>query len=434
MNFLQQTFLWFNELPQKRKVNLLLGISAIISFAFLGIWWLWRPVYGVLFSHLETQDSAKIIRQLEEAGVAYKVGNNGNELLVDRDIIASTRLKVIGSGIPLNGNVGFELFDKNDFGMTDFSQKINYQRALQGELERTIASLDEVTSVRVHLVLPEHHLFQKDESLAKAAVTLHLKHRLSLAQVLSIQQLITASIPKLQADKVVILDQNGSSLSHEKSEGAEPLGAKKKIEHYLSDKVTQLLIPLFDRRFFIVKVDAVINYDELERELIKPQHNGLVTHEKEIKHHSAGKKAEERGNQEIISEKSYELGREKELFKRARGTIERLTISVILPQNTPAHTLNQVAHLVESTVGFNKQRGDTLNIAALIPRPAKTIDKEKRFRVPAEKTFFTSFNAFYTLLFIALLGALVIFITQRVRLKKRKLLLLELTHWLSHHE
>lgn len=435
MNYLQHTYQWFNNLSFNRKITLSIGILTIVFGTLLISWWVLSPTYAVLFKQIDEQDTAQILSQLEQGNIRYQLRNDGKDILIDRDLIAQTRLKLMGSGMQLKGTVGFELFDKSDFGMTDFSQKINYQRALQGELERTISSFDEIRSARVHLVIPEHHLFDKDVNQPKAAITLNLKHSLTANQVSSIQQLITASVPNLKSNNVIVVDQNGNTLSASESDStSNHFMAKTNIEHYLNNKVLEILHRVFPSNQIMVKVDVVMNYDELEHELVKPQSQGLITHEKEIRHSLSDKKEKKNINQNITLEKSYQFGSKKELFKRANGTIERLSISVVVPKDTDAQTIAQLQRLVKSTVGFSEQRGDVINIEALIT----TLPEPSALTPPTPETEinspFTRNMHFYFLTVLIVMSSLGLIILNRIRMKKRHLLLVELTHWLTQHE
>jgi len=246
VNYIKQALEWFNTLSRQRKLNLSLSMLFITLITALLSWWALSPTYAVLFNHVDEQDANQILSQLEHANINYQLRNQGRDILIDKNLIAKTRLKIMGSGMQLTGSVGFELFDKSDFGMTDFSQKINYQRALQGELERTISSFDEVRQARVHLIIPESHLFDKEENQPKAAITLHLKQALTPEQVKSMQQLITASVAHLTSNNVVVVDQNGNTLSASEEDSSQTqFTTKKTIEHYLNDKVTQILYKIF---------------------------------------------------------------------------------------------------------------------------------------------------------------------------------------------
>ena len=212
MKHVEHLMQWFQAQRMQRQIALLTGIALIVSITAGLLIWVMSPSYGILFSHLDSRDANQILTQLEQSNISYQVRNQGGDILIDKQLIDKTRIKLMSSDLQLNHSVGFELFDKTDFGMTDFSQKINYQRALQGELERTINSLEEVKQSRVQLTIPENHLFQQESNLPRVAVTLHLNRPLTPQQVKSIQQLISASVANLPISNVVIVDQNGNGL------------------------------------------------------------------------------------------------------------------------------------------------------------------------------------------------------------------------------
>src|SRR5262245_1063357 len=163
-----------------------------------------RDDYQVLFADLDPQDGASIVAELDRMKIPYRVADNGSTVLVDRESVHKTRLKLMGKGVNLKGTVGFELFNNSDFGMTEFAQKINYQRAMQGELARTIMSLDEVKLARVHLVVPESGLLRRGTAKPKASVTLALRPgaKLRPEQILGIQRLVAAGVAELEPSSV----------------------------------------------------------------------------------------------------------------------------------------------------------------------------------------------------------------------------------------
>ncbi len=438
MTYLRSIQHWFQTLETKSKISFLFAISIIIVLTLLFSWWSLSPSYATLFNQLDEHDAHKVIEQLEQNNITYQLHHDGSEILIDKNLITKTRLKLMSSNMQLTGTVGFELFDKNDFGMTDFSQKINYQRALQGELERTISSLDEVIRARVHLVIPENRLFDTESNKPKAAVTLHLRRNLTTKQVQSIQQLIAASIAHLSIKNVVIVDQDGNTLSQANADRATShFVAKRSLEQYLNHKVTQILYKIFTKEQVAVKINAEINYDELQRELFNPQAK-QITHEKEIKHINIDKKGKSKGQQDLTLEKTYELGHKKELFKQASGTIERLTVSVALPKNTDAQTLQQVQKLIKSSIGFNEKRGDTISVEAIItslPIVSSINSPKKDFPPLATQSKYheKSEQLVFLLCFLSL-GGTAIVLYRRIQHKKRQQLLVELTHWLNHHE
>lgn len=432
MNYLEQVLQWFQAQNQRKKRALIGGIISITLLSTVLSIWVISPTYGILFNHLDSQDANQILTQLEQANIAYEVRNQGRDILIDKRLIDKTRIKLMGSGLQFAHNVGFELFDKTDFSMTDFSQKINYQRALQGELERTINSLDEIKQARVHLVIPENHLFQQEDNLPRAAVTLHLYRTLTTQQIKSIQQLIAASVANLSITNVIMVDQNGNALIVNDDE---PLSnhftAKKTVEQYLNEKVMQMLHQIYKGQRVMVKIDATLNYDELKRERLEPQHNGLITHEKETQHSITNKVGKTADNKDFMREKSYQLGHEKEYFTRANGTIERLTISVVLPQNTSKEKINQIERLVQSIVGFDAKRGDIISIEALITSPKPTPILEI---IPSSQSVLS--NKLTYIGIAGLIGLLLITLTLRfqIRARKRRDLLVQLNQWLIEHD
>lgn len=430
--YFENKITWFQDLRLSSQLSLIGATAITISLTVYLCIWASSPSYGVLFNHLNAQDASPILTELERANIPYQVQNQGQDILIDKRLINKTRIKLMGSEMHLTHNVGFELFDKSDFGMTDFSQKINYQRALQGELERTISSLDEVKAARVQLTIPESHLFQQDTNAPRAAVALHLNHPLTPQQVKSIQQLITASVANLSSKNVIIVDQNGNGLiANENDASTGHFAAKEKVERYLSEKVMQILRPIFVDDNIMVKIDATLNYDQLERERIKPQRDAALTHEKETRHRTNTKSNKTPSNEEISREKSYQLGQEKEHFTRANGTIERLTISVVLPKNTPKTTLIQIERLVKSVIGFNPHRGDLISVEALSAAPQTWIDDKTPTPPPLNLSPQQSYIFLAGLISILMLIGASNFYR---RLKQRKRLLKELSQWLSENE
>ncbi len=415
----------------RRKLTLLGCIGGIAILTASLITWVITPSYGLLFSQMDIQDANQILTQLEQDNIVYRVRNQGRDIWIDQALIDKTRIKLMSRDLKFTQSVGFELFDKTDFGMTDFSQKINFQRALQGELERTINSLDEVKQARVQLTIPESHLFQQDSHLPRVAVTLHLHKPLTPAQVNSIQQLITASVANLPASNVVMVDQNGNGLTaNEDDASSRHFLAKKNVERYLNEKVMQMLHQIFTDEGVMVKIDATLNYDELMRERIKPQHKGFVTHEKESRHSVTHQTEKAPTNQDFTREKNYEFGREKEQFTRANGTIERLTISVVLPQKTSREKITQIERLVKSVVGFDGARGDTISVEALSATPSfNPIDQPVPARPPV-----LSMTEVIAGLGLILILFLMLWRRRRLQLNERERLLASLNQWLIEHD
>lgn len=188
---------------------LLFGVLAFGYFLFV------RVDYVPVFAQIRPSEASAIVAELENKGIGYRLADGGTTILVPSNQADATRLAIAGSDVAMKGGVGFELFSKSDMGLTDFAQRINYQRALQGELERSLMMLTEVESARVHLALPERTIFRSERSAAKAAVEIVAKAGQSLdaARVAGVQQLVAFAVPDLAPADVVVLDGNGRVLS-----------------------------------------------------------------------------------------------------------------------------------------------------------------------------------------------------------------------------
>jgi len=363
-------------------VLLILAIVVWLSISVL------RPEYQTLFSDLDPQDASAMVAELDKMKVPYRLNADGTAIMVDKSQVHALRLKLLGkSGGPLRGGVGFEIFNNTDFGMTEFAQKINYQRALQGELTRTITALDEVRSARVHLVMPESGLFRKGGVKPKASITLAMKDGRSLApeQVLGIQRLVAAAIPEIEPSAVTIADQRGVTLTRAGGGDGDDatsarLGVKSDVEAYIARK----LVAVFDRAFgpgrVIVSVDATINHDQVKvtREDVLPlgtrggEAVGAVARSRTTQSEPTGSgsaatvdavKTAATGSSS--SEVEYLNGRRIEQVVSMPGSIKRLSVGIVLPSAMDKARLEEIRQLVATTAGINPSRGDEIAISSL---------------------------------------------------------------------
>lgn len=232
-----------------RRQIAVMGVVALVIMAVLATVYfaLLRKPYGPLFTNLRASDAAAVVAELEKKKTPYRLADGGTTIKVPADLVDKTRLDVMSSELPLKGAVGFELFNKSDMGLTEFAQKINYQRALQGELARTIMTMDAIETARVHLSLPEATIFRDDRVPPKASVTLLTRNGIGLTPptILGIQRLVAASVPDLALENVVVLDSAGAVISSD-SEGSAgapsaSLQEKQAIEQYYTARVRQAL-------------------------------------------------------------------------------------------------------------------------------------------------------------------------------------------------
>jgi flagellar M-ring protein FliF len=174
-HFIGQVFQGFNALPPAKRISVI--VTALLSFVVIGVFvfMMNQKDYGILYSSLSTEDAGKIVARLQEKKIPYKLSPAGDSVYVPRENVSELRLELASSGLPQGGAVGFEIFDEKNFGVTDFVQQLNYQRALQGELARTINNLDAVEASRVQIVIPKKSLLVENETKTTASVFLRLR-------------------------------------------------------------------------------------------------------------------------------------------------------------------------------------------------------------------------------------------------------------------
>ena len=240
--------LWRKLNPNQR---LTVGVSAlgVVLVAALVTTWAGRPDYQVLYTGLKAEDGGRIVEKLRSKKVPFQLKDGGSTVLVPQQYVYEMRLDLATAGLPQAGGVGYEVFDKNNFGMTDFVQKLNYQRALEGELTRTIQQLEEVEQARIHIVLPEPRLYTEERTLPTASVVLKLAGagRLSQGQIKGITHLVASSVEGLKPEDVTVIDTNGNILSRGHSDGGiaglsgDQLELQQSVETYLSHKAQSML-------------------------------------------------------------------------------------------------------------------------------------------------------------------------------------------------
>ncbi|MEK6540949.1 MAG: flagellar basal-body MS-ring/collar protein FliF [Pseudomonadota bacterium] len=196
------------------------AFAAVLTVLFIIYWFALRTDYVPVFTQLPESDAAAVVAELIERKIDHRLANGGTTILVPSDQADQARLDIASSELPLRGQVGFELFNESDMGLTDFAQKINYQRALQGELARTIMLLDGIENARVHLAMPERTLFRGNRSAPTAAVTLLLQPGQSITanRINGIQRLVAGAVPELTVGAVAVLDETGRLVSANESE------------------------------------------------------------------------------------------------------------------------------------------------------------------------------------------------------------------------
>jgi flagellar M-ring protein FliF len=388
---------FWKSLTSRAQISLVAGSALVVLFVAVSGWWLLRPDYQVLFANLKPQDLSAMAVELEKLKIPFKVADEGDAILVDKRAVHETRIKLMGKELSLHGAVGFELFNNTDFGMTEFAQKINYQRALQGELTRTIQALAEVQDVRVHLALPEQGLFKQSTSKAKAAVTLTMRQGqvLRAEQVKGIGRLVAAAVPGMASQDVTIADNQGVVLSRNSAESeldasSTRLDLKRESDNYLTRKATEVLDRAFGAGQALVSVDVTLNMDQVrvtkEEVLGAPSSGrgeqpvtGVVVREREssadrggpldmkgASHTSTGTTI--RGSAASSSsqrEIEYQVGRRVEQVVSQPGSIRRIHAVAVIRQALTPSQIGQVEKMLAAAVGASAERGDDVVVQTL---------------------------------------------------------------------
>ncbi|MCG8673548.1 MAG: flagellar M-ring protein FliF [Pseudomonadales bacterium] len=362
------------------KGMFLLALVLIFAVPLSGFYLFYAPKLVPLYQNLSEQDAAKIVEQLNSEKVEYKLQNNGRDILVNEADANQARLKLVSDGVQLGGGVGFEIFDEMDYGMTDFAQKIHYQRALQGELSRTISSHQAIQYARVHLVLPEAALFAKETKEPKASVTLIIEENETLGpqQVQGIQKLVANSVEGLNPSRVVVSDRNGHVLSIDGADdqfSMASVGSKKQeLETTLADKCNALLVQIFGVNKTVVNVDVMLTNAEVKRrtESVLAGADGntgvLVSKKSSLTKKQNGNSKSKSASQNNLSESeelSYRTGTQIEETTYGAGQIQRLSVSALIPVGVTDTQLADITDLLKSAVGFDAERGDQIAVKRL---------------------------------------------------------------------
>ena len=378
------------------------GLRVLIVLAVVGValggaitWSVNNAVfeeYQVLFSNLSPEDAGAVVEALRTAKVPYRTGD-GNQVLVPASRVHEWRMRLASQGVPSGGTVGFEIFDKNQFGLTDFSQRLNYQRALQGELARTIGQLREVQAARVHLALPAPRVFASQDKPASASVVLRLRSgaQLRADQVRGIVHLVTAAVEGLTPERVTVVETGGRVLASGQDRGPGVSGnqseSRNGIEHEIERRVQSLLDPIVGAGHSAVRVSAAVNFDQIERTEERFDPKPLVRSQTKTSETAQGSSSQpttvgtgtsarteaasasnqsKRDNEQT----NYEIARTVERTVVAPGDVRRLSIAVLLDvpvvnnNRTPRgdEEIQRIKKLVASAAGVREDRKDEVEI------------------------------------------------------------------------
>jgi len=358
----------------------MIGVGVIALLAILGLSrWATKPEMVAAFSGVPLESVGKMTDALDAAGVAYQLERGGTDVMVATTDLARARVVLASSGMPAQGRPGMELFDQPSWGMTDFAQKINYRRALEGELERTISTMKGIERAQVHLAIKETQAFRRaSDTPAEASVVVKLRNgqRPEADVVRGISQLVASSIDNLEAQRVAVLDDGGRLLSRmldandPTSLSSAQLEQQRSVEDHLSEKAAAIVSQIVGNGNATVSVAADLSFDQVERmsQVVDPEKQAMSTEQKaEITPGTDGGA----GSTNVAS--SFENSRTVETIKAATGVVKRLTVSVLVNDRRdakgvsttrPPAELEQIEALVRNAVGYDSTRGDMVKVVS----------------------------------------------------------------------
>ncbi|NWF44208.1 flagellar basal body M-ring protein FliF [Hydrogenophaga sp. D2P1] len=409
-----------SRMDRTQKTRLGLGALALVAIALALFFMGQQPDWRVLYTNLGDKDGGAIVAQLTQMNVPYKHSEGGGSIMVPADKVHDTRLRLASLGLPKGTVNGFELMEANRFGMTQFQERLTFQRGLEGELTRSIQSLSSVQTARIHLALPNQNGFFREQQKPSASVllTLHPGRTLDKAQVAGIVHLVASSVPEMNPKAVSIVDDAGNLLSSTpegQSQGADTqkLQYTQQIEQMYTRRILDMIEPLVGEGNVKAQVSADVDFSLVEStsELHKPNQSaeaGAVRSQQIVEDGSpaaalpagvpgattnqppttgtapingeaaalgaagAADKAASTRRQSLIN---YEVDKTVKVVREASGTVRRLSAAVVVNHRSstdkggkettaaiPPEQLEQMTALVRETIGFNKERGDSVNV------------------------------------------------------------------------
>ncbi|CAG1005063.1 Flagellar M-ring protein [Methylophilaceae bacterium] len=404
--------------------KLVLAIGAAAVIAFMAVVWLWsqQPDYRVLFSNYSDKDGGSVVAALEQMNIPFKFSEGGSAILVPSQFVHEARLKLASQGLPKGGNVGFELLENQKFGVSQFVEQVNFQRALEGELERSIQSVDAIQVARVHLAIPKSSVFTRDQKKPTASVliNLHAGRSLDQRQVSAIVHLVASSVPDLPVANVTIVDQNGSLLSDtSKQNGMDNLDPSKlkyieELQRNIIKRVESIITPLVGANNVRAEASAEVDFSSTEQaaEIYKPNQAPDATTVRSMQSSESTSStsttaagvpgalsnqppvpataplvnddpAADTGGTTVTTPVSsqrnvttnYEVDKTVRYVQQPMGGIKRLTVAVVVNNITTTDKdgkvisrpltddeKTQINDLAKQAMGFNAERGDSLTV------------------------------------------------------------------------
>ena len=463
----QFTQFWRDVDPSTKLLVMLLG-GVLVAAVVVAVMLNQKPNMSLLYGRLDEGSASQIVAVLNENNVTYELKNNGKDIYVEKNRVSETRLLLRERDLPKDGSgVGYEIFDKNQFGVTDFVQNIQHQRALEGELARTIAKIKGVEGARVHIVLPKERLFKKDNQFATATIFLKLAFdgALDSSQIQGIQRLVGSSVEGLKPKHVTVVDNYGNILAGSDDQEESHVRAtnrmqmQKNVEHYYTQKAQTLLDTVLGKSGSIVRVAAVINFDRVEetQETFDPEsavvRSEVITTEKASgssekakgapgvqsnmspgSSSSAENKETSQSSHEVINNR-YEIDKTIRHIIKGAGRVEKVTISVFIKQRValdeegnpkkdaqgnlevmPRSEEELIAFrdIIQHAIGFDESRGDKI-VVKEVPFEAKEMPFPETLDASASSTNVND----YVRLIVEVIFSLIFLLTFRRLIKRR---------------
>lgn len=394
------------NLGPTRLVALAAVAFALIAFFTFIVTRLATPGMTLLYSGLDPTDSGQIVQRMDAQGIPYELRGDGSQVYVPQDQVARLRLSLASEGIPSGGSIGYEIFDRADaLGTTNFVQQINQIRALEGELARTIRSIHQVRSARVHLVMPKRELFSRDRAEPTASVVLALQGVLDKGQVSAIQHLIASAVPGMKANNVSVIDSNGDLLARGADDGeldaASSEDMRRSYEARMSQAIEQLLAQTLGAGKVRAEVTADLDFNQITTNKEDFNPDGQVVRSTQSVEETGNSQEQQGGNNVSVANNTpnppgqqaggaggsnaqnarteetvnYEISKTVQTEVKASGNVKRISAAVLVDglyqtaedgtktyQPRAADELAQIDSLVKSAIGFNANRGDVVQV------------------------------------------------------------------------
>lgn len=399
----------FYGLPLLRQLGLMAGLAASVAIGVAVVLWSQQPGYKLLYSNLADQDSLAITDSLQRAGIPYSLANGTGTILVPESSVHEARLKLAGEGLPRGIGGGFEMLDnQKGFGVSQFMENARYQRALEGELAMTIAAINSVRSARVHLAIPKQTAFARNQKQPTASVTVDLYpgRNLNEGQAAAISHMVAASIPNLEVEHVTIIDQSGRLLTNGSIDGNVRLSASqfdysKRVEEHYIKRIEDILTPITGFGAVRAQVNADLDFTVTEQtqESFNPDQRAVrseQTHEETMTGGrslpvgvpgslsnqppvAGGEIVEEQTESPVSSNRrnirNFELDKTISHTRMNGGVVRRISAAVVVDDRSSVNDAGEVVRtplgedeliritqLVKEAIGFNAERGDSVNV------------------------------------------------------------------------